>query len=130
MTGEFPTCAELLGATLRTLSHELRSPLSVVSNELQYLASRLPAEECARAQRRCQEVSDLLKQMCGMSSEPLCKSCVKIDDCLTSCDRSAESFSSFTDANRVRELSIFVERLLQRAGKTYCAGQSLARFHL
>jgi len=54
-----------LSAFIGALVHTLRTPLSVVSNELEYLKGLVPEGECERAIKRCQEISVTLKALSG-----------------------------------------------------------------
>lgn len=45
---------------MKVLSHKVRTPLSVVMNDLSYYDGLLPDEECDRPLRRCREIADLL----------------------------------------------------------------------
>jgi len=44
----------------RALAHKIRTPLSIIQNELSYLASLLPAGECERAFDACRSISQIL----------------------------------------------------------------------
>lgn len=60
----------------RSLAHAIRTPLSVVSNELQYLSSQYGEEDCSRALVKCGEISDILGRFnarlrCGPEPLPL-----------------------------------------------------------
>lgn len=61
----------LITALLRSLGHELRTPLSVISNELYNLSFQVPKSEISLAQTRCLEIGDRLKQICDVSLEQL-----------------------------------------------------------
>lgn len=53
----------LLGSLIRSLSHELRSPLSVLANDLTYLKSRYPNDDVDRALAQVDKISSLLKKV-------------------------------------------------------------------
>ena len=60
----------------RSLGHAIRTPLSVISNELQYLSAQFGEEECSRALLKCGEISDILGRLngrlrCGPEPLPL-----------------------------------------------------------
>jgi hypothetical protein len=57
------TSLEILSALSHALSHQIRTPLSVISNDLFYLQSLVPEGECARALKRCQEISAVLQSV-------------------------------------------------------------------
>lgn len=58
----------LLSALGRALSHQIRTPLSVVSNELQYIKSTFPDSGCNRGLDRCREISDILSTLSVLNS--------------------------------------------------------------
>ncbi|WKZ57646.1 MAG: histidine kinase dimerization/phospho-acceptor domain-containing protein [Bdellovibrionota bacterium] len=45
------------------VSHRIRNPLNVISNELAFLEGQNPSEDVARARKRCREIQDLLKYL-------------------------------------------------------------------
>lgn len=45
---------------IRALSHKIRTPLAVIQNELTYIKTQLPAEECERAIEGCRRIKDVL----------------------------------------------------------------------
>lgn len=61
----------LLGSLVRSLSHELRSPLSVLVNDLTYLKSRYPAEHVDRTLAHVDKISELLKKACKIGDGTL-----------------------------------------------------------
>lgn len=54
------TCHVLEGFA-RVLSHKLRTPLSVIQNDLSYLQSIVPEGECRRSLDKCRQIVDLLR---------------------------------------------------------------------
>ena len=52
----------IINALVRALSHKIRTPLSVITNELAVLESQLNPGETALAQKQCGDISDLLKE--------------------------------------------------------------------
>jgi hypothetical protein len=46
---------------LRFLSHKVRNPLNVISNDLNYLKVSYPAENCDRSLARCRQIADFFK---------------------------------------------------------------------
>ncbi len=50
----------LLSSLVRALSHQIRTPLSVISNDLSYFKNLLPEGECQRSLERCKEISNIL----------------------------------------------------------------------
>ncbi|NLF24169.1 MAG: hypothetical protein GX589_00725 [Deltaproteobacteria bacterium] len=61
----------LLSCLIRGLTHRLRTPLAVISNDLSYFKTVLPAEECERSQLRCREVAAALKDISACSVRTL-----------------------------------------------------------
>jgi hypothetical protein len=59
----------LVSAFARFLSHTLRTPLSIISNDLYYFKMLLPPEECDRALERCQEISEKLAWASNFTTE-------------------------------------------------------------
>lgn len=51
---------EILTAFTKALSHKIRTPLSVISNELHYLGTKVSKEEIERANSQCKKISDIL----------------------------------------------------------------------
>ncbi len=62
--------ANLLDHLLRGLAHDIRTPLSVISNDLQYFATQLPKGECDRSLRRCKEISEHLSALSAILVDP------------------------------------------------------------
>lgn len=58
-----PSSLELICNLLSALSHKLRTPLSVIKNDLSYFQSVLPVGECDRSLRKCDEISALLHEL-------------------------------------------------------------------
>ena len=59
----------VINALVRALSHKIRTPLSVITNELSVLESQLNPGEAALAQKQCGDISDLLKEA-GLNKGP------------------------------------------------------------
>jgi len=54
----------LLSAFVRALAHKVRTPLSVITNDLTYLRTLVPPEECERSLERSREIANLLRRLC------------------------------------------------------------------
>ena len=54
----------ILEGFARTLTHRLRTPLSVIQNDLTYFQSLLPEGECGRSLDKCAAISGILKEAC------------------------------------------------------------------
>lgn len=63
--------AASVGRLFNVLVHKVRTPLSVVTNDLFYLGSLLPNENVARTSRRAHEVQELLHQVEAVVGAPL-----------------------------------------------------------
>lgn len=50
-------------------THVMRGDLSVITNELSYLASKLPAGELDRASNRCSQMASTISKIAGLASE-------------------------------------------------------------
>lgn len=48
---------------LATLSHKVRNPLNVISNDINYLKAIYPEEDCDRALTRCRQIVDFFKPL-------------------------------------------------------------------
>ena len=53
---------QLVSNLVRGLVHQLRTPLSVISNDLSYFKTLLPEGECERSRMRCREITAILKE--------------------------------------------------------------------
>ena len=73
----------LISRFIRGLTHRLRTSLSVISNDLSYFKTLLPAEECERSQLRCREVAAALKDISACSSQALKFEEISIDRLLS-----------------------------------------------
>jgi hypothetical protein len=52
----------------QAFSHVVRGDLSVVTNELAYLASRLPSEDLSRVKNRCAQMAATISKIAGLES--------------------------------------------------------------
>lgn len=59
----------------RAFSHVVRGDLSVITNEVSYLATSMPCEELGRVRNRCAQIAATVSKIAGlkseMSSEPM-----------------------------------------------------------
>lgn len=55
-----PELLQLFASFLHGFSHTIRTPLSVINNDLAYFETLVGAAECTRSQRRCREIAELL----------------------------------------------------------------------
>jgi hypothetical protein len=117
MTEKGLSSTELIGAFLHSLGHTLRTPLSVISNELYYLASLTPKGECDRAIRRCTELSETLKRVSVLSRADSPHEEVDLAQVLAELDQthSLETFTIKTDPVRIRELCILIPEFMRQA---------------
>ncbi|MCB0333050.1 MAG: hypothetical protein KDD55_06090 [Bdellovibrionales bacterium] len=99
--------ANQLGHLLRGIAHDVRTPLSVISNDLQYFATQLPKGECDRSLRRCKEISEHLSALSSILLDPLERKKTSLLTLLNESlgdhwDTSAISSEIFLDTDRVR----------------------------
>ena len=59
----------LFGRLTRALSHVARGYLSVITNEVSYLATKLPAAELGRARNRCSQMAATISMIAGLQEE-------------------------------------------------------------
>lgn len=62
-TDQDTTSLRLLNALIRALAHQVRTPLSVISNELTVYKTLLPGENVGRLLERCRGISALLQKV-------------------------------------------------------------------
>ena len=65
------TALKLLSGFARALVHQVRGPLSVVSNDLFYFQSTAVGEDFSRPLAQCREINRILQQAAVIGSEPL-----------------------------------------------------------
>jgi hypothetical protein len=53
----------------RAFSHVVRGDLSVITNEVSYLASSMPSEELGRVRNRCSQIAATVSKIAGLKSE-------------------------------------------------------------
>jgi hypothetical protein len=63
----------------RAFTHSMRGDLSVITNELSYLATKLPSGELDRASNRCSQMASTISKIAGLQSEALAES-ISIED--------------------------------------------------
>ncbi len=61
----------VFSSLIKALSHKLRTPLSVISNDLFYFQSILPEGQCARSSSKLIEISVLLNDLSQLGTAPL-----------------------------------------------------------
>ena len=74
MRAEFPGAESeliLFSRFSRAFTHSMRGDLSVITNELSYLATKLPAGELDRASNRCCQMASTISKIAGLQSESL-----------------------------------------------------------
>ena len=80
LTGKI--CFDLINAFTRALSHRIRTPLSVISNDLFCFQSRLGQEECSRSVARCRDIASVLTDACAAGQEPLLLEVLRLGEIL------------------------------------------------
>jgi hypothetical protein len=53
----------------RAFSHVVRGDLSVITNEVSYLATTMPSEELVRVRSRCSQIAATVSKIAGLKSE-------------------------------------------------------------
>ncbi|MEY4668789.1 MAG: hypothetical protein RL518_1488 [Pseudomonadota bacterium] len=53
----------------RVLSHVVRGDLSVITNEVSYLATTIPSEDLQRVRNRCSQIAATVSKIAGLKSE-------------------------------------------------------------
>ena len=82
MRAEFPGAESeliLFSRFSRAFTHSMRGDLSVITNELSYLATKLPAGELDRASNRCSQMASTISKIAGLQSESLVET-VSLED--------------------------------------------------
>lgn len=59
----------LFGRFSRAFTHILRGDLSVITNEISYLATKLPSGELDRATNRCSQMASTISKIAGLNGE-------------------------------------------------------------
>lgn len=59
----------LFGRLTRAFSHVARGDLSVITNEVSYLATQLPASELGRARNRCAQMAATISMIAGLQED-------------------------------------------------------------
>lgn len=60
----------LFGRFSRAFSHVMRGDLSVIANEVSYLATKMPSEDLSRVRGRCSQMAATISKIAGLQSEP------------------------------------------------------------
>jgi len=107
----------LLGSFVQALAHDLRTPLSVIANDLTYLQHKYPKDEIDRTLGQVERVAALLKKAVGLSDAALQCEPVSLRELLRRADLSFEAFAAdstvMVDVERtiaaLQELLKFIE---------------------
>jgi len=59
----------IFGRFSRAFSHVVRGDLSVITNEVSYLATQMPSEELGRVRSRCSQMAATISKIAGLQSE-------------------------------------------------------------
>lgn len=62
---------QLVSALARALSHQIRTPLSIISNDLFFFQSLIDPQECRRSLEKTRCIAGILNQACAMGKEEL-----------------------------------------------------------
>jgi signal transduction histidine kinase len=93
------TAFALLTRLTEQLTHSLRTPLSVISNDLVFMATLVGDQECARAVSRCREIGARLSLLSDFAADPLDFRRVPLSSLL---GQPAEESTVRTDERRLR----------------------------
>jgi hypothetical protein len=63
----------------RAFSHVVRGDLSVITNEVSYLATTMPADDLGRVRNRCAQIAATVSKISGLKSE-VCPTLLSADD--------------------------------------------------
>lgn len=117
-----PRITLLLAAFGRALSHQVRTPLSVISNDLFYLQTLIAPEECQRSLERCKSISDILAAACQVSTRPPSFEAVRLDVLLRDVFACliTEQCSINGDGERLRQAFSMLSELLALESNPAC----------
>lgn len=59
----------IFGRFSRAFSHVVRGDLSVITNEVSYLATQMPSEELGRVRNRCAQMAATISKIAGLQSD-------------------------------------------------------------
>lgn len=88
----------IVSTLFRTLTHKLRGPLSVISNDLSFLQTTTSDEGCERGILRCREISELLGEI-SLPFQPDITTIFDIISVLEDCRFETLNCSKTTDLN-------------------------------
>ncbi len=110
----------------RAFSHVVRGDLSVITNEVSYLATKMPCEELGRVRNRCSQIASIISKIAGLQSE--------LSLSLVGADAAARTFGAILngsstdvvaiDAVKVERLASGIRQMLP-IGDTAWTAQSL-----
>ena len=95
----------LLSAFTRALAHKLRTPLSVLSNDLSYFKSKLGVEECEASERKCEEIAQILREITSVGGVQLDLKLLTVTELLRALD-----IQGVCDTDNALRVSIDLER--------------------
>lgn len=110
----------------RALSHVVRGDLSVITNEVSYLAARMPCEELGRVKNRCSQIASIVSKIAGLQGE-LSLSLVGTDSVARAFGASLDGASTDVvaiDAVKVERLASGIRQMIPGAGATWTARSS------
>lgn len=112
--------SQILRALTRALAHKLRSPLSVVSNDLQFLKSKLPDAEIERSQRKLKEISDILEKLESVTARPIERRAIAVRTLCQHCI--PEALASLQNGSAQIDVDLEVCHLAFDQLRQLCAG--------
>jgi len=107
-------------------SHVVRGDLSVITNEVSYLAARMPCEELGRVRNRCSQIASIVSKIAGLQGE-LSLSLVGTDAVARVFGASLDGASTDVvaiDAVKVERLASGIRQMIPGAGAAWTARES------
>jgi hypothetical protein len=113
--------ADSVALLIESLCHKIRTPLSVVSNDLKYFETTLGKEETSRSLRRIDEIKNILKECAeflNISGNPLSALALCQDLGITLKDPSQCANLVIHDGEKIKLAAHYIKRLLTEFGLT------------
>lgn len=105
----------------RAFSHVVRGDLSVITNEVSYLATTMPSEELGRVRNRCSQIAATVSKIAGLQSE-LSLSLVGVDAVARTLGAGLPRVSDeivAIDGVKVERLASSIRQMIQGSGASW-----------
>jgi len=103
-----------INALVNCLSHKIRTPLSVISNELNVVKLSLETDDCDRAIERCRDISAILKNLSNPFSSTAKEEEFQLKEILPDCPgQRLQSLQELTLHGDKRQLTLALDYLYQ-----------------